>query len=73
MTPDQEICGACGKPLGVGSLLDFQPEVPKPEGRTWISQEQWEDFAARYLCPNCAANRPHARLADIQAPTTLLP
>jgi endogenous inhibitor of DNA gyrase (YacG/DUF329 family) len=50
----QETCSACGKPLGWGTLLDFQPDVPPAVIKLGIPPEDWQRFAARYLCPVCA-------------------
>lgn len=46
-------CAACSKPEGTGTLLDFSPR-PTLAG---FSLSVWQDFAARYSCPACAAAR----------------
>lgn len=51
---DDGECFACSKPLGTGTLLDFQPDVPPAAAALPLSQEAWEKFAKRYKCPICA-------------------
>ena len=48
-------CIACGKPLGTGTLLDFQPEPPPATVAIGMTQPAWQAFARRYLCPICGA------------------
>ena len=52
----EEKCVACGQPVGTGTLLDFQPNVPEGGIEVGCSLATWQAFAVRYKCPVCVAN-----------------
>jgi hypothetical protein len=58
-----DICLACGKPPGTGTLLDIKLLPPARVRASGMSDDAWREFAVRYSCPACAIVRERASAA----------